>query len=126
MRHFGVISTPPAPVHTLSCALQARAFVRASGTEDAVRVYAEAASRSAADSLARQVAQVRVCRDALALHQRPVSVCGTRSLLYLSLQPQDDVATAQKTFTAPLIFKMSIRTGLSPVSILGLRGSVGE
>ncbi|KAG9241471.1 N-acetylglucosamine-phosphate mutase-like protein [Calycina marina] len=33
-----------------------RSFARASGTEDAVRVYAEAATRSEADDLARQVA----------------------------------------------------------------------
>jgi hypothetical protein len=39
--------------------LQARAFVRASGTEDAVRVYAEAGTRDAADMLALRVAQVR-------------------------------------------------------------------
>jgi phosphomannomutase len=38
--------------------LQARAFVRASGTEDAVRVYAEAATQAAADRLAARVAQV--------------------------------------------------------------------
>ncbi len=41
-------------------AAQARAFVRASGTEDAVRVYAEAASQEAADQLALRVAQVGV------------------------------------------------------------------
>ena len=35
-----------------------RAFARASGTEDAVRVYAEAASRSEADDLAQKVATV--------------------------------------------------------------------
>ncbi|KAJ5736811.1 Phosphoacetylglucosamine mutase [Penicillium malachiteum] len=34
---------------------QARSFVRASGTEDAVRVYAEAATRSEADSLVKRV-----------------------------------------------------------------------
>ncbi|KAI5292791.1 Phosphoacetylglucosamine Mutase, partial [Ascosphaera acerosa] len=33
-----------------------RSFVRASGTEDAVRVYAEAATRSEADDLAARVA----------------------------------------------------------------------
>jgi phosphoacetylglucosamine mutase len=33
-----------------------RSFARASGTEDAVRVYAEAASRSEADDLATRVA----------------------------------------------------------------------
>lgn len=32
-----------------------RAFVRPSGTEDVVRVYAEAATQQAADELARQV-----------------------------------------------------------------------
>jgi phosphoacetylglucosamine mutase len=37
---------------------QGRAFARASGTEDAVRVYAEAASRGEADDLAAKVAQV--------------------------------------------------------------------
>ena len=36
---------------------QGRAFARASGTEDAVRVYAEAAIRSEADELARLVAE---------------------------------------------------------------------
>jgi phosphoacetylglucosamine mutase len=35
-----------------------RAFVRPSGTEDAVRVYAEADTREAADQLAKQVAEV--------------------------------------------------------------------
>lgn len=39
-----------------------RSFVRASGTEDAVRVYAEAASRSEADDLATRVANA--VRDA--------------------------------------------------------------
>lgn len=34
-----------------------RSFVRASGTEDAVRVYAEAASRAETDELAYKVAQ---------------------------------------------------------------------
>jgi len=34
-----------------------RAFVRPSGTEDVVRVYAEAATQQAADELARQVAR---------------------------------------------------------------------
>lgn len=34
-----------------------RAFVRPSGTEDVVRVYAEAATQSAADDLARLVAR---------------------------------------------------------------------
>jgi phosphoacetylglucosamine mutase len=37
---------------------QGRSFARASGTEDAVRVYAEAASRGEADDLAAKVAQV--------------------------------------------------------------------
>lgn len=36
---------------------QARSFVRPSGTEDVVRVYAEAASRTAADELAIKIAQ---------------------------------------------------------------------
>lgn len=35
-----------------------RSFARASGTEDALRVYAEAATRSEADDLARQVASM--------------------------------------------------------------------
>lgn len=35
----------------------ARSFVRPSGTEDVVRVYAEAATREAADSLALAVSQ---------------------------------------------------------------------
>jgi len=35
-----------------------RAFARPSGTEDAVRVYAEADSQVAADNLAREVAQL--------------------------------------------------------------------
>ena len=35
-----------------------RAFARPSGTEDAVRVYAEADTQAAADSLAREVAQL--------------------------------------------------------------------
>ena len=35
-----------------------RSFARASGTEDAVRVYAEAATRSEADDLAQKVAGV--------------------------------------------------------------------
>jgi phosphomannomutase len=39
--------------------LQARAFVRPSGTEDIVRVYSEAATQEAADALAARVAQVR-------------------------------------------------------------------
>lgn len=34
-----------------------RAFVRASGTEDIVRVYSEAASKSEADQLAAEVAK---------------------------------------------------------------------
>lgn len=37
---------------------QGRAFARPSGTEDAVRVYAEAASQEQADQLAREVASV--------------------------------------------------------------------
>ncbi|SCU87652.1 LAME_0D10946g1_1 [Lachancea meyersii CBS 8951] len=37
---------------------KARSFVRASGTEDAVRVYAEAASRAQADSLASMVGTI--------------------------------------------------------------------
>lgn len=37
---------------------QGRAFARASGTEDAVRVYAEASSRGEADDLAYKVAEV--------------------------------------------------------------------
>jgi hypothetical protein len=44
---------------SLPSSLQARAFVRASGTEDAVRVYAEAGTRDAVDILALRVAQVR-------------------------------------------------------------------
>lgn len=36
----------------------ARSFVRPSGTEDVVRVYAEADTREAADSLAREVSQI--------------------------------------------------------------------
>lgn len=39
-----------------------RSFARASGTEDAVRVYAEAASRSEADDLATRVSNV--CKEA--------------------------------------------------------------
>lgn len=35
-----------------------RAFARPSGTEDAVRVYAEAGSQEAADALAREVAGI--------------------------------------------------------------------
>lgn len=35
-----------------------RAFARPSGTEDAVRVYAEAASQEAADALAKEVAGI--------------------------------------------------------------------
>jgi len=35
-----------------------RSFARASGTEDAVRVYAEAATRSEADDLAQKVASL--------------------------------------------------------------------
>jgi len=37
---------------------QGRAFARASGTEDAVRVYAEAATRAEADDLANKVAKI--------------------------------------------------------------------
>jgi phosphomannomutase len=37
---------------------QGRAFARPSGTEDAVRVYAEASSQAAADGLAKEVAQL--------------------------------------------------------------------
>lgn len=37
---------------------QGRSFARASGTEDAVRVYAEARTRSEADDLAQKVANV--------------------------------------------------------------------
>ncbi|KAF2473447.1 Phosphoacetylglucosamine mutase [Lindgomyces ingoldianus] len=37
---------------------QGRSFARASGTEDAVRVYAEAATRAEADDLARKVAEI--------------------------------------------------------------------
>lgn len=40
--------------------VKGRAFARASGTEDAVRVYAEAHSRAEADKLANQVAEVVV------------------------------------------------------------------
>ena len=40
---------------TLCCA--GRAFVRPSGTEDTVRVYAEAATQQAADHLALEVAR---------------------------------------------------------------------
>ena len=35
-----------------------RSFARASGTEDAVRVYAEAATRSEADQLAGRIADI--------------------------------------------------------------------
>jgi phosphoacetylglucosamine mutase len=45
-----------AAVHPL--APHGRAFVRASGTENVVRVYAEAATRDRADKLATQVAQL--------------------------------------------------------------------
>ena len=38
------------------CAASGRAFVRPSGTEDVVRVYAEAQTQQAADTLAQQVA----------------------------------------------------------------------
>jgi len=38
--------------------IKGRAFARASGTEDAVRVYAEAHSKTGADKLASQVAEV--------------------------------------------------------------------
>jgi phosphoacetylglucosamine mutase len=37
---------------------QGRSFVRASGTEDAVRVYAEAATKAEAEDLARKVAEI--------------------------------------------------------------------
>lgn len=37
---------------------QGRSFARASGTEDAVRVYAEAATRAEADDLANKVAKI--------------------------------------------------------------------
>jgi phosphoacetylglucosamine mutase len=37
---------------------EGRAFVRASGTEEAVRVYAEAGTRSEADELAFKVADL--------------------------------------------------------------------
>lgn len=37
--------------------LAGRAFVRPSGTEDVVRVYAEAATQAEADDLAREVAR---------------------------------------------------------------------
>lgn len=37
---------------------QGRAFARPSGTEDAVRVYAEAGSQEAADALAKEVVQL--------------------------------------------------------------------
>ena len=39
-----------------TCATAGRAFVRPSGTEDVVRVYAEAQTQQAADKLAQQVA----------------------------------------------------------------------
>lgn len=38
--------------------VKGRAFARASGTEDAVRVYAEAHSKTEAEKLAQQVAEV--------------------------------------------------------------------
>ena len=38
--------------------MEGRAFVRASGTEEAVRVYAEAGTRSEADELAFKVAEL--------------------------------------------------------------------
>jgi len=38
--------------------LESRAFVRPSGTEDIVRVYAEAVSQKAVDDLAKEVAQL--------------------------------------------------------------------
>lgn len=37
---------------------QGRSFARASGTEDAVRVYAEAATKAEAEDLARKVAEI--------------------------------------------------------------------
>ncbi|KAH7071201.1 hypothetical protein BKA63DRAFT_517522 [Paraphoma chrysanthemicola] len=37
---------------------QGRSFARASGTEDAVRVYAEAATKVEAEDLAREVAEI--------------------------------------------------------------------
>ena len=47
-----------------------RAFARPSGTEDAVRVYAEAGTQEAADELARRVGQL-VYDKAGGVGQRP-------------------------------------------------------
>lgn len=44
--------------HAVQLYVKGRAFARASGTEDAVRVYAEAISRSEADDLATKVANL--------------------------------------------------------------------
>ncbi len=46
------IQPPPPNTHT------GRAFVRPSGTEDIVRVYAEASTQEAADALATRVGEV--------------------------------------------------------------------
>ncbi len=40
-----------------TCFAAGRSFVRPSGTEDVIRVYAEADTQAAADDLARQVAR---------------------------------------------------------------------
>lgn len=57
--------TPPGLQEAIDAAVapvpQGRAFVRPSGTEDAVRVYAEAASQHEADQLAADVGQL-VCQ----------------------------------------------------------------
>lgn len=45
-------------VHAVPVSTQARSFVRPSGTEDIVRVYAEAATQADADALAVRVGQV--------------------------------------------------------------------
>lgn len=52
---------------------QARSFVRPSGTEDVVRVYAEAATRAEADELGLKIAQA-VFDMANGIGERPLKV----------------------------------------------------
>lgn len=46
------------PIYIAAKHLRGRCFIRPSGTEDVIRVYAEASSQDAADNLAHSVAKL--------------------------------------------------------------------
>lgn len=52
------VSVQPALEKLMASTDQGRAFIRPSGTENVVRIYAEASTRAAADQLASQTAQL--------------------------------------------------------------------